>query len=123
MVDVTVRFVGTYNGHSVRANGSVDLSFKGDYSELVNSVQLLQMLNNDVKIVVKLSEDMKPMRIGTFRLKNFGVDHDGESKIVFNSTNDFVEIDNLNKLISAERFKVQCKTTIEEEEDKEESEE
>ena len=41
---IVVKEVVNYKGHSVRANGSVDLSFSSMYDELTNSIQCLQML-------------------------------------------------------------------------------
>ena len=49
---VVVKEVVNYKGHSVKANGSVDLSFSAMYDELTNTIQCLQMLNNDVDIVL-----------------------------------------------------------------------
>ena len=47
---VRVKEVVEYGGHSLSANGSVNVMFKADYSELPNSIQVMQMLNNDVTI-------------------------------------------------------------------------
>ena len=39
-----------YAGHSLKANGSVDFNLKAPYSELVKTINVMQMLNNDIKI-------------------------------------------------------------------------
>lgn len=119
MVKASMKMVAMYNGHSVKQSGSVDLNLKADYSELPNYVQLLQMLNNDIKVLVKLNGE-KPMKLGMFRLKQLTVQHDGEGKIAFNSTTDFVEVDKLNRLVTDERFNVRCEAEIEIEEAEEE---
>lgn len=45
---VKVKEVVKYGGHNLSANGSVNLTMNASYSELVNSIQVSQMLNNDV---------------------------------------------------------------------------
>ena len=46
---VKVKEVVKYGGHSLSANGSVNFTLKAQYSELSNTIQLMQMLNNDVR--------------------------------------------------------------------------
>lgn len=110
---VTVKTFAYYNGHNVKPNGSINLTFKCEYSELSNSVQMLQMLNNDITVVAKIASESKPIKIGSFRLKGVTIEDDGESKITFNSITDYVEIDNINKLISNEAFKLRCDAEVE----------
>ena len=113
----------SYKGHSVLQNGSVNITLKAKYSGITNSVQLLQMLNNDVNIHVKMATEKKPFTIGTFRIKSINFDDDGESIVKFNSLNDFVDIDGINRLITKDEFKVLFSANIEEEDDEGEGEE
>ena len=94
---VKVKEVVKYGGHSLSANGSVNFTLKASYSELTNSIQAMQMLNNDVIIKAKLPAG-KPMKLGMFRIKQIIVDGDGESTLKFNGLNDYIEMDNLNLL-------------------------
>ena len=94
---VRVREVVSYGGHSLSANGSVNLTLKAKYGELVNTIGTLQMLNNDIAIKSKLP-GQKPMALGMFRLKSVAIDDDGDSTLKFNGLNDYVEMDNLNLL-------------------------
>lgn len=94
---IKVKEVVSYSGHSLSANGSVNFNLKASYSELPNTIKLMQMLNNDVTIKAKIPSE-KPMKLGMFRLKQIIVDGDGESKIKFNGLNDYIEMDNLNLL-------------------------
>jgi len=112
---IVVKEVVNYKGHSVRANGSVDLSFSAMYDELVNSIECLQMLNNDVVIVAKLPNE-KPIDLGMYRIKNISFDDDGESTLKFNSLDLNVELDNLSKIITNEKFQVRMSATVELEE-------
>lgn len=94
---VKIKEVVTYAGHSLSANGSVNFTLKAAYSELPNSIQMMQMLNNDVDIKAKLPGS-KAMKLGSFRIKQIVVDGDGESVLKFNGLNDYIEMDNLNLL-------------------------
>lgn len=115
---VEVKVIGKYNGHSVKANQSVDLGIKAGYDQLAQAVQLLQLLNNDVTILAKVP-DSKPFKLGTFRVQAVNVSHDGESAIKFNSMADFTEVDNFSKLIGSELvvLKVSADIEIEDEEE------
>lgn len=96
-VKVKVKEVVKYGGHSLSANGSVNFTLKAMYSELPNTIQLMQMLNNDVSIKAKVPNG-KPMKLGIFRVKQIVIDGDGESTLKFNGLNDYIEMDNLNLL-------------------------
>lgn len=126
MKQIRVREVVKYGGHSLSANGSVNLTLKADYSELVNTIQVQQMLNNDVSIKAKLPGG-KPMRLGMFRVKSTTIDGDGESILKFNGLNDYIEMDNLNLLPTKgsgdEMFVVMMEADVEEEDDKDGGEE
>lgn len=116
---VEVKVIGKYNGHSVKANQSVDLSVKAGYDQLSQSVQLLQFLNNDVTIKAKVP-DAKPFGLGTFRVQAVNISHDGESVIKFNSMADFTEVDNFSKLIGSDMVILRVSADIEIEDSEEE---
>lgn len=118
-VKAKVKEVVEYAGHTLSANGNVNFTLKASYSELTNTIQLMQMLNNDVDIKARLPGG-KPMKLGSFRIKQIMIDGDGESKIKFNSLNDYVEMDNLNMLpnngVDVKEFTVLLEAEIEIEE-------
>lgn len=95
--NIKVKEVVTYGGHSLSANGSVNLTLKSSYSELPNSIKLMQVLNNDVSIKAKVPGG-KAMKLGIFRVKQIVIDGDGESILKFNGLSDYIEMDNLNLL-------------------------
>lgn len=95
--EVKVKEVVKYDGHNVSANGSVNFNLKAGYSELINTIQAMQMLNNDVTIKAKVP-GKKAMKLGIFRIKQIVIDGDGESKLKFNGLNDYIEMYNLNLL-------------------------
>lgn len=113
---VEVKLVCKYNGHSVKANQSVDLGMKAGYDQLSNAVQLLQFLNNDVTIKAKIS-GVKPFNLGQFRVQAVNISHDGESAIKFNSMVDFTEVENFTKLIGSEMIVLKVEADIEIEEE------
>ena len=115
---VKIKEIVKYNGHSVKANGSFDLNLKAMYSELTNSMQVLQLLNNDVTIVAK-PVGSKAIKLGVFRVKNVKFDGDGESFLYFNSISDHVEMDNVNSIIGSDEFQIMMSADIEEEENNE----
>lgn len=119
-MNVKVKEVVEYKGHSLSANGSVNFTLKAQYSELTKTIQLMQMLNNDVSIKAKVPGG-SPMKLGFFRVKQIVIDGDGESTIKFNGLNDYIEMDNLNLLPlntdENKQFVVLMETEIEEEED------
>lgn len=97
-MEIKVRQVVKYDGHNIMANGSVNLGFKASYSELTKTIELQQLLNNDVEIKCKLPDEKRPIKLGRFRLKQTVIDGDGESKIKLNGIKDYIETDNLNLL-------------------------
>ena len=107
--------VVTYGGHSLSSNGSVSLTLKAGYSELTKTIQVIQMLNEDVAVKAKLA-GQKPMKLGSFKIKDIKIDGDGESVLKFAGISDYVEMDNLNLLPlaneEAKRFQIlmECET-------------
>lgn len=97
-MEIKVKQVVKYGGHNIMANGSVNLSFIASYSELTKTIELQQLLNNDVEIKCKLPDMKKSIILGRFRIKQTIIDGDGESKIKLNGLKDYIETDNLNML-------------------------
>ena len=87
---VKIKEIVKYNGHSVKANGSFDLNFKAMYSELTNSMQVLQLLNNDVTIVAKPAGS-KAIKLGVFRVKNVKFSEDTIKSMANHITNNKVK--------------------------------
>lgn len=126
MKQIKVKQVVKYGGHSLSANGSVSFTLKAAYSELVNTIQAMQMLNDDVVIKAKVPGS-KPMKLGMFRIKQITVDGDGESTIKFNGLNDYIEMDNLNILPTNgdenKMFTIMMEADVEEEDESDGGEE
>ena len=122
-MNVKVKEIVKYGGHNLSANGSVNLTLRASYSELTSTIQLMQMLNNDVNIKAKIPGE-KVMKLAFFRIKDIRIDGDGESIIKFNGLNDYIEMDNLNLLpvkgSENEEFAVLMDAEIEIEEEGEE---
>ena len=125
-MNLKVKEVVKYSGHSLSANGAVNFTLKAGYSELTNSIKLMQMLNNDVNIKAKVPGG-KAMKLGIFRVKQIVIDGDGESVLKFNGLNDYIEMDNLNMLplndSDTKEFVVLMEAEIEEEEEDTDGEE
>ena len=109
---VSIKEIVSYKGHSVKANGNMDVTFTAMYGEITNSMKVLQLLNNDVKIAVRLAGE-KPMKLGSFSVKSVMFDNDGESVLKFSSLTEFVEMENLNSIVSQENFQIRFEADIE----------
>jgi hypothetical protein len=120
-VEVKVKAIGEYAGHSIKSNKSIDINFKCNYDQLTNYVQLIQLLNENVDIVIRI-EKQKPFKLGMFMVKQIVIGSDGQGTLKFNSQLDYVEKNNLNDL-SGELLQLMFKANVEEEdEDEEETE-
>ena len=114
--NLKLRVVTQYNGHSIKNNGDLDLNFKADYSEIVNVVSLVRMLNQTITVKTKVASG-KPKDLGAFSLKTLSIDRDGESKIKFNSDFNAINPDTLADLLQPETLiTLQCSATVDVEE-------
>lgn len=115
---IKVQEVVKYGGHNLSSNGAVNLTLNASYSELVNTIQVSQMLNNDVTIKAKLP-GKKAMALGSFMVNHIDIFDDGTSRLKFKGISDYVEMDNLNNLPlrdeDVSEFKVLIEADIEEE--------
>lgn len=122
MISIKVDQVVKYGGHSLAASGSVNLTLKAMYSELTKTIQLHQMLNNDVVVKAKIPGTPGTLKLGMFRISGLNTSGDGCSTIKLNGLNTYVEMDNLNMLPTKqdgeELFRVRYEAEIEEEDDK-----
>ena len=125
MQNIKVKEIVKYGGHSLSANGSVNFTLKAQYSELSNSIQLMQLLNNDINIRAKV-KDSKAVKLGYFKVKQITIEGDGESIIKLIGINESVEMDNLNSLpmndSDSKEFTVLFESDVELEDDEEEEE-
>jgi hypothetical protein len=122
MQTVKLKTEGKYVDHSIKANKAVTLQFKMPYSELTNYVQSIQMLNENVKVAVKIGADKKPLQLGTFMVHNLNIDRDGEGKIKFNAMLDHCDANAINDLAlrNDEPLHVLLKAEIDIEDDEDE---
>lgn len=124
MIPIKVTQVVKYGGHSLAASGSVNLTFKAMYSELTKTIQLHQMLNNDITVRAKLPGQARSITLGMFRINGLNTSGDGCSVIKLNGLNTYVEMDNLNLLPTKQDgdedlFVVRYEANIEEEDEDE----
>lgn len=117
--EIKFKAVGKYAGHQVKPNKSVDLGIKFSYDQLPNTVNFLQLFNENIDVYYRNS-DKKAIKLGSFMLKSFGYDHDGEATLKLNSMTDYVETNTINELISDDLFIFMFKAIIESENDEEE---
>jgi acetylglutamate kinase len=120
---ISTKLVVQYEGHNFKKDGSLDLNFKADYSEIVNVMSLFRMLNQNITIQAKIGRE-KPEALGVFSIKAINVDRDGESKIRFTSEVVNINPDKLTDLMTPETLIVlKASASVDSEEDDEDEDE
>lgn len=113
--EIKVKIECTFDGHSIKRNGDIDLRFKAPYSEIAKSASLVRMINCNIGVHARVNNE-KPEFLGTFYLNKLSFDHDGESKMVFNTELDSSEFDNFKSLFTPDAVIILlCKAVIEDE--------
>uniref|UniRef100_UPI0037DD7C56 hypothetical protein n=1 Tax=Methanobrevibacter smithii TaxID=2173 RepID=UPI0037DD7C56 len=119
MKKIKVKLESQYNGHSIKKNGSVDMNFILPYSEIVNVVKLLQLINCNIHVLAKVGTS-NPVSLGVFYLNKVNIDRDGQSKISFNTELESSEINNMTELTEPDTIiRLMCSGTIEDEDNEE----
>lgn len=111
---IKIKTVVTYEGHQVKKNKSVDITFKCEYGELPQYIKLVQFLNENVDITIKQSDEPAE-KLGTFMIRDIRIDHDGEGTLKFNSMVDHSECQIFHRLAGNEPFKIMFEAEVEEE--------
>lgn len=115
MKELKVKMECTFAGYSAKKNGDLDLKFKVPYSDVVNVVSLVRMINCNIGVEAKVNSG-KPVSLGTFYVNKISIDRDGESTIVFNTELSSSEIDNFSDLLEPEAIIfLRCKAVVDEE--------
>ena len=122
MQSVKIKTVASYGGHNVNQAGAVSLKLVFSYDTITKYIQAIQMLNENVNLLAVINGEK--IKLGSFMINSINIDHDGAGKIKFNSQLDYVEIDNISKLINSDLFKImlQAESDVEEVEENEEEE-
>ena len=120
MQNVQIKTVASYGGHNVNQAGSVSLKLVFSYDTITKYIQAIQMLNENVNLLAVINGEK--IKLGSFMINSINIDHDGAGKIKFNSQLDYVEIDNISKLINSDLFKIMLQAEIDVEENNEEEE-
>jgi hypothetical protein len=108
---VTIKEIMYYKGHSIKPNGTVDISFSAMYDQITKSMEILQLLNENVKITAKLA-GKEPVVLGSFMVKGVNFNQDGTSVIKFHTLTDYVEMDNINTVVVPDLFQVRMEAQI-----------
>jgi len=120
-VEYKIKSVAMYNGHSIKTNKMIDLGFKFAADELQNCLKLIPCFNSNIEIYAKMSNIQNTLKLGTLMIKDYKIDKDANTTIKFHSQIDFVEINNISKLVGDELIKLMFKADLELEEDGNES--
>ena len=101
MKELKVKLECTFAGYSTKKNGDIDVKFKAPYSEIVNCISLVRMIDKNIGVACKVNGG-KPVSLGTFYLNRLSIDRDGESTIIFNTELNSAEINNFVELLAPE---------------------
>lgn len=117
MKELKVKLECTFAGYSTKKNGDIDVKFKAPYSEIVNCISLVRMIDKNIGVACKVNGG-KPVSLGTFYLNRLSIDRDGESTIIFNTELNSAEINNFVELLAPESIIfVMAKAIVEESEE------
>lgn len=108
---IAIKEIVNYKGHSVKPNGTVDISFSAMYDQITSSIGVLQLLNENVKILAKLP-GRDPMELGNFMVKGVSFSKDGTSVIKFHTLTDYVEMDNINTVVVPDIFQLRMEAQV-----------
>lgn len=117
--EIKIKSIGKYAGHSIKANRSIDLTLKFGYDEMTNYILVLQMLNENIALKVKIGDE-KGKEIGMFMIGNLSIDGDGEGTLRLKSHIDHVNANEINTLAIGDKFRIMLEAKIDVEEVSEE---
>lgn len=101
MAKVKVAATGFYAGHSIKANGTLDLKMTFSSNEMNNSVKFLTMIGKPIKLGIYADGD-KPTNLGEFTIDKVEFTKNAETKIKFASTKDYAVVQNMISLLAEE---------------------
>lgn len=111
---VTINQHVEYKGHNVKQSGAVTLTLLASYDSITESMRLLQLLNEDIGVKVKMP-DKNPIFVGTFMINGVNFAKDGKSTIKLASINTAVNTESLMEMVENGRFRIQYSGNVEEE--------
>lgn len=109
---VTINQHVEYKGHNVKSGGAVTLTFLAPYDEITKSMNLLQLISEDVGIKAKMPGG-SPEFVGMFMINGVNFAKDGKSTIKFTSINTAVNMEPLMNMVENGRFQVQYSGEVE----------
>lgn len=101
MGKVKVDATGYYVGHSIKANGTLDLKMSFPPNEITNTVKFLTMIGKPFKLGIFEDGD-KPVNLGEFTIDKIEFTKNAETKMKFASTKDYAVIQNMVSLLAEE---------------------
>lgn len=99
---VTVKFVGTNNGFSIKKNGLVDLKIECDGTQLARVLQILQIANDEFSVGAKTPDGN--VILGKFMFKSLSIDRDGETKLTLQAGKESVMLSEIEKVYQIEEL-------------------
>lgn len=99
---VTMKFVGTNNGFSIKKNGLVDLKIECDGTQLARVLQILSLANDEFSVGAKTPDGN--VVLGKFMFKGLNIDRDGETKLTLQADKESVALSEIEKIYQIEEL-------------------
>lgn len=116
---IKILMVANYKAHSTNRAGAVKLSFTAQYDQIIKTVNLLQLLKENVDVYVrhpKVEEKTDTVKVGTFLIDGISIDKNGISTIKLMSVMDSVDTDAMRDIVTLDNLKVKFDGMVEVEE-------
>lgn len=111
----TIKVSGIYNGHTIRKNFDVELKLRFTEGQLANSLQFLAGFGKQV--ILKAQVNKEVLYLGVFNINKIIIDKNGNSFLSLMSNNDYVKLENIEKIMVEDEIKFAGKVTERAEED------
>lgn len=77
-----IRFNSTFDGQSIKRDGTVSLTFRAPLSEIADTVKLVTLLETTFHLRC-VNENDEPVEIGKVTFFRLQIDRQGESRVMF----------------------------------------
>lgn len=102
--DNLIKAFAIYNGHTIRKNFDVELKLLFVDTQMPNALQFVAGIGRQVMLKAVMGKEK--LYIGTFNVNRINIDKNGNTNISLMSNRDYVNLENIEKLMVEEEIKV-----------------
>ena len=107
--DNMIKAVAIYNGHTIKKNFDIELKLRFIDEQLPNALQFVACIGKQVILKAKVGKEA--YQLGVFNINRINIDKDGNAFISFMSNNDYVNLENIEKLMVEDDVRIAGKIT------------